>query len=389
MASVANEPQAYFYLAHAEDLCDYNGDPIQVDVPNKSVILQSSVCGARTFWTDSVVDIFGDPKNKDIFTHPFKKTDGRPNLDRLNELLETTLEVHAADINIGIVQSKIYTIGYYRGEHRFGSSGVRTAGTSTSFEFHHEFDGHTISLGPFIRLFRGSVKPTEWEVHEYLNFTHPESERFKRDGLTEDDIFSLEDDPLFSFNLIDFVKEHPGIHYHLLCRDVPKHCKQGAAKRRALSAEVHGHSQKALQKVVEYAKELRLSNKNQDLEDFIRTMTVPQIKSFFNNIMYGDDANYRTDIDDCETWDSPVYLLKRIMTITKGDPAVYKPELIEAMKRCELQGDINELAEKHIKQEQLQKEKRRAKIIAKIKSKTRSKSKSKRKSKSRSKGKTI
>jgi len=393
MASAAKEPQAYFYLAHAEDLCDFNGNPIQVDVPDKSVILQSAVCGTESFWLDKLVDVFGNPEYTEIFKHPFKKTNGKPNLELSSLLLENTLEVHAADINIGFILSRVYTIGYYRGEGRFGSSGVRTAGTSSSFEFYHDFNdeiqGSYISIGPFIRLFRGSVKPTEWEVHEYLNFTHPESERFKREGLTESDIFMFNNDPLFTFNLLDFVQEHPGIHYHLLCRNVPKYCKHGAAKRRALSAEVHGHSKQALTKVVDYAKQLRYYNNIQELENFIRTMTVPQIKSFFNDILYGDDRNYRTDLDNCETRDSPVYLLKRIMEITKVDPAVYKAELIEAMKRCQLQGDINELADIVIKQEQAKKKRIiRLKSRAKSRSKSRSKSKSKSKSKSRSKRKS-
>ena len=391
MASAAKEPQAYFYLAHAEDICDSKGDPIQVDVPDKSVILQSAVCGTESFWLDRIVDVFGNPEYAEIFKHPFKKTDGKPNLELSSLLLENDLEVHAADINIGVILSKVYTIGYYRGEGRFGSSGVRTAGTSSSFEFYHDFNDENqssyISIGPFIRLFRGSVKPTEWEVHEYLNFTHPESERFKREGLTEEDIFSFYDDPLFTFNFIDFVQEHPGIHYHLLCRNVPNYCKRGAAKRRMLSAEVHGHSQKALAKIVDYAKKLRVSNKIQDLENFIRTMTVTEIKSFFNDIMYDDYTDYyKTELGDCETRNSPVYLIKRIMEITKEDPAVYRAELIEAMKRCELPGDINELAEIVIKQEQAKKKRIiRLKSRAKSRSKRRSKSKSKSKSKSRSK----
>jgi hypothetical protein len=364
--------EAYFYLAHAEDICDYKGTPIQVDVPDKSVVLQSSVCGIGSFWSDTIVDVFGDPDYESIFKHPFRKTDGVENLHSSSVLLGSPLEVHAPDINIGIIKSKIYTIGYYKPEGRFGSSGVRRAGNTSSYEFLHDFAEHTLSIGPFIRLFRGSVRPTEDEVTVFLN-THPDSDRFKREGLTEGDIFLFNRHPLFTFDFIDFVKTHPGIHYHLLCRDVPKYCKKGAAKRRELSATVHGHSKKATKKVIDHAKLLRYYNDIQGLESLLRTMTVPEIKEFFEEIM--KDTEYRTGLHTCETRDSPVYFIKRLMDITKEDASVYKKELVKAMERCELNGDINKLADIVIKQQQNKRKKR----------KTRRKSRSKQRSKTRSK----
>jgi hypothetical protein len=63
------------------------------------------------------------------------------------------------------------------------------------------------------------------------------------------------------------------------------------------------------------------------------------------------------------------------MDITKEDAAVYKKELVNAMERCELKGDINKLADIVIKQQQNKRKKR----------KTRRKSRSKQRSKTRSK----
>lgn len=368
--------EAYFYLAHAEDICDYKGYPVQVDVPDKSIILQSMVCGVPSFWSDSIVNVFGDPKYKAIFTDPFRKTEGRPNLDIINELLETTLEVHAPHIDIGVILSRIHTIGYYKPEKRFGSSGVRKAGDNSSFEFIHNFDDHNLSIGPFIRLFRGSIKPTEDEVHHYLN-THENNERFKREGLSEADILSFYGDPLFTFNFIDFVKEHPGIHYHLLCRDVPNYCRKGAAKRRELSAEVHGHSKGSTRKLVDYAKHLRVVNDIQSLENLIRTMTVSEIKLLFDDMIH-TPKTYRTDSKSCDTRDSPVYFIRRIMDITKIDPFVFRDELVKAMNHCKVKGDTYSLAEAVIKQ--YTKKKRHSKKRSKTRSKSRSKSRSKRES---------
>lgn len=379
--------KAYFYLAHAQDICDYRGNPIQVDVPDKSIILQSSVCGVSSFWTESIVDTFGDPKHKAIFTHPFKTTQGRPNLEVINNLLKTDLEIHAPDINTGIIRSTIDTIGYFKDTRSFGTSGVRMAGDTSSYYFYHEFDDHNLSVGAFIRLFRGSIKPTEDDVYVFLNATHPDKEQFAREGLTEEDVLSFSKNPLFSFDFIDFVKEHPGVHYHMLCRGIPSYCRKGAAKRRELSAEVHGHSNAAVKKVVTYAKELRKLNKIQKLENLITTMTVPEIKILFDEIMDSHTADYRTSLEDCDTRDSPVYFIRRAIDLTKVDPVVYKEELVKAMTRCELQGDINKIADDLIQQQRLKKRgtRRVSKHRSKSKSQSRSKPRSKPRSKSRSK----
>ena len=333
---MAAQPDVFLYLGHGEDICSDDNRPIIESVPAGSTVLQSSTCGLITFpLVTNLVESFKNPDNHAFLSNPFGKTE---------ELHTITMDARVPDLKIRsagtpLVKSRITTLLFFPETNNFQQSGIYKMSDMTDVvegvSFFVDFKTTKyVTIPQILSLFSGSIQPNWEEIRDHLTSDEAvEKLSNPNKGLTREECLNFigaSSDPffhIFQVDFTDYVARHPGIHYHFFCRYVRDNCLFGAAAQRQASGTnnaFHGL------KYIEQVGNLKKYKWNTAFENQLRTATVEEVKEIFHRIL----SNQEGFDFSCDSKKNPVYLVKRIMEMRKGDPGEFKDLMIEAIDKC-------------------------------------------------------
>jgi len=338
-------PPAYLYLGHASDVCLQDNTLETIPIPEGSIVLQAGLCGIITRLNPALLSLFGNKNNKYLLENPLTT------LNTINDYLthnrENPLSLHKYGDTI--INSTIVSLAYFPTINKFKLSGVIKMSEIDfdDIEIVHNFktDGN-LPISKFIDLFKYSMFPTIFDVHLDLAL------RGLSESLSEEDIYMIQNDHPYRFNFADFIKTHPGIHYHKACRSTDPRCDAAVAARRAESSAGPNRANRNLSILLD---SILLSREyiESSFKNHMSTVTQDELYTIFRKMLDKPDKYYTrgksvaynggvqfTDIGNCENEANILFLMLDVIK-ARGNSFLFRDLLNEAYMRCNPEAPID------------------------------------------------